>query len=98
MGNPKVVVDIEVGSQITDIGAAASKALPPGRRYRYSVDVTYTLEDGEKYSSTIRELTKPKLKNAIERETRHVKQRTKSSEYIKDADCWISSYKYYIGV
>lgn len=64
------VVKVVVGDEITDIGEAECKKLPPGRRYRYSRKCKYHLENGEIVDSEVRGLTKPKLaaraKDAVE--------------------------------
>lgn len=75
MRDEQLVVDVELVGGIEDIGKAAAAALPPGRRARYTQAVLYTLEDGTKIEGTERGLTKPKLKEAIERTRRYIQEK-----------------------
>lgn len=65
MNKDILVTAIELTGPIKDIGAAATKALPPGRRYRYSRTARYILADGRTVETTVRGATKPKLAESI---------------------------------
>lgn len=80
------VVAMTIIGDTTDIGAAASKALSPGRRYRYSTPILYTLADGTQFASVIRSTTKPKLLKRINDTLRQIDERCIFAEQWKDGD------------
>lgn len=55
------IVKVEPVGEITDIGAAAMKLLPPGRRRRYSRKLIYTLTDGRQFEGMAGGKTKPDM-------------------------------------
>ena len=61
-----LVVSQEWNGEIVDVGAVAAKAMPPGRRYRYSRKVRYTLSDGKTLDRDDRAMTKPKLQEEFD--------------------------------
>jgi hypothetical protein len=46
---------------VSDIGIQAAKSMESRQRYRYSLPVFYTLQDGTKIETAVKGLTKPKL-------------------------------------
>lgn len=67
MSDKILVVAIDTEPSINDLGAAAAKAMPPGRRHRYTQKAKLTLKDGQVIDWTFRGLTKPKLADDIRR-------------------------------
>lgn len=59
------ITHLELVGDVQDIGAAACKALPPGRRFRYEQAGVHTLADGRKVGTSIHAQTKPKLQERI---------------------------------
>jgi hypothetical protein len=47
------IIAVEIAGEIQDIGAAAAKALPPGRRYRYSRRILYTRTEPPRKQSPV---------------------------------------------
>jgi hypothetical protein len=66
------IVSVEYADELIDIGAAACKALPPGRRYRYARKHIYTLENGQQVNGETHGETKPKLVKSMERELKYI--------------------------
>lgn len=65
--SPEVrIVQVELVSEVKDIGAGMAKLLPASARFRYSVEVHYVLETGERVGTEIRGLTRPKLAQRVE--------------------------------
>lgn len=56
---------MEVTSGVVDVGAEVAKAMSPGTRYRYYVDVKYEAEDGTIVPGCVKGMTKPKLQERI---------------------------------
>jgi hypothetical protein len=71
--DPKII-SIEYAGEMEDVGAAACKAMPPGRRYRYKRATKYTLEDGSVYEGCVRGETRPKMLASFERNDRYIKE------------------------
>lgn len=61
------VVNVEFSNEIVDIGAEAAKKMPSYCRYRYYVTTRKTTEHSVVIDGQEAALTKPKLKQAIER-------------------------------
>lgn len=76
-----LLVSREIIGPIVDVGAAAAKAMPPGRRYRYSQAVRYTQEDGQTIDSTEKAMTKPKLQAEHEADERMIAKRCMFAMY-----------------
>lgn len=76
-----LILSVEVTGPIQDIGAVASKAMNASNRYRYSIPVVYTLEDGQRVESVIRGLTKPKLQERLASNQRYVDRRAMKAKY-----------------
>lgn len=81
-----LILSVEVTGSIQDIGAAASKAMSASIRYRYSLPIVYTLEDGQRVESVIRGLTKPKLQSLLETKLRYVERRKMKAKYFDYGD------------
>ena len=80
------VVAMTVTGRQEDIGADASKKMPPGSRYRYSQPVVLSLEDGTQVVWHIRGLTKPKLQKRIDDQFRYIDSRMVFAEQWQDGD------------
>ena len=93
------IVGVEVSDSIIDIGAAAAKALPPGRRIRYSREVIYKLDNGESVKSQVSGATKPKLQERVESTKNNVKLGCMlATQYDHGyGPYWSLSTRYYIG-
>lgn len=95
------VVEMEIIGSVEDIGASASKALSPGSRYRYAQQVMYVLEDGERFATVLRALTKPKLQERIDNQRRYIANREVFADMWQDGDnshYWSSSWRVNIGL
>lgn len=75
------ITHLELVGDVQDIGAAACKALPPGRRYRYKQAGVHTLEDGRKVGTTVRAQTKPKLQERITKRHSEIAQGQLAAEF-----------------
>jgi hypothetical protein len=82
------ITKIEVTGPIEDLGAAAAKAMPPGRRHRYRQSGFITMEDGTTDSYTFRGLTKPKLQDDIRRTEGYVASRCIKATYDDNGKRW----------
>ena len=90
------IVAMTVIGTPSDIGAAAAKAMTASRRYRYTQRITYTLEDGTQFEAKLYGLTKPKLKDNIDRQFRHIENRESFADQWQDGDnpaVWYTSWR-----
>lgn len=92
------IIKVEIGEQIQDIGAAASKQIPIGNRYRYFKDVNYTLENGVSVPSRLTGLTKPKLQERIDSTKNNIDRKMMFAQYYDHGagPYWSLVTKYYI--
>lgn len=72
MNDDPKIVSVEFAGPLEDVGAAACKAMPPGRRYRYKRPTKYTLADGSVHEGCVTGETRPKLQASFDRTTRYV--------------------------
>lgn len=75
------ITHLELVGDVQDIGAAACKALPPGRRYRYKQAGVHTLADGRKVGTSIHAQTKPKLQERIADRQREISEGRLAAEF-----------------
>lgn len=73
MNDPKIT-GLSFSGLIEDIGEAECKAMPPGRRYRYSMAITYQIERMPEENSFMRHKTKKGLQQRIVDYTDYAKQ------------------------
>lgn len=66
---------LQMVGEIIDVGAAAAKAMPPGRRYRYKRKLVYLLDDDQRVDGEATGMTKPKLEAEILARLRHIGRR-----------------------
>ncbi len=97
MATKKLVVGVEFGPNMADIGKEASAALPPGRRYRYAREATLTLDDGSKERWTVSGKTKPSLKQSEISLSENIQKRMVSLEWYEFCERPSMSISYYIG-
>lgn len=93
------VIGVEISETMNDIGAAAAKALPPGRRVRYSREAIYKLDNGDSVKSQISGATKPKLQERVESTKNNVNLGCMfATQYDHgDGPYWSLATRYYIG-
>ena len=70
------VLSVEATGEIVDLGAAAAKTMPLGKRHRYTRGIVHVLKDGRRIESEVGALTKPKLAERIE----HTRQYASNGE------------------
>lgn len=92
------IISVEAVGEMTDIGAAACKSLPPGSRYRYARPLRYTLKDGRLVDGQARAETKPKLSKRIEDTTRYARDGMLWACYGDNGEYWGTSMRCAIGV
>lgn len=57
---PKIT-GVRFDGPLVDVGTTAAKAMPPGRRYRYSRKIIYTIEGRNEEQGCVYGITKPKM-------------------------------------
>jgi len=68
------VTSMKVVDSVIDVGVAACKAMPPGSRHRYYVNIQYEAGDGTVINSVVRGMTKPKLQARIKSNLEFIKR------------------------
>lgn len=66
------ITRLELAGDVQDIGAAACRALPPGRRYRYKQAGVHTLANGQQVGTSLHAKTKPELQRKIADRTQEI--------------------------
>lgn len=79
----KKMVAIRTVGEVVDIGAEASRAIPKGFRYRYQLNVEYTLEDGQVVPSEIRGKTLSGVTEQLEQRKHSVANRLLSANKLR---------------
>ncbi len=90
------IVSLKIDSTITDIGKENAAAMPPGRRYRYSMPVVYIGENGQEFRSLMTSLTKPKLKQEAENAQQYINGGMMFYSRFNDGD-WFRTITFSIG-
>ena len=88
-----LITDMLVGLR-HDIGAAASKARPPGCRNRYSYELEYTLADGRKIKGHISGATRAKLEDAVLSRRESIARKAIKATFGSDGQHWGTSQSF----
>lgn len=98
--NERNIVSAELAGSLIDIGADASRRIPATYRYRYSVQVKYTLDDGTVIEDAVRGKTRKDLQQKIASDFTLIERKSLAAcRYEQDGvGYWMFVRKYGIGV